>query len=301
MSDSPNAKADIQNFWGTVYRTAYGESDATLNREILLCRLAELEDMFRLREHLAVVEMPVDALKGLRVLEVGPGAGGHSALFASRGAQMTSIDVTWDRAAATEQKFKLLNGDAGTGAAGQGDAEALPFADDTFDIVYSNGVLHHTHDTHRAINEVYRVLRPGGRAVIMLYSKGSLNYWFTMWFCVGVLKGGLFRSPNWLGHASEWIGTARQTATNPITRCYTARELRRMFRKFNSVSLRKSEFTVGDLPKIGRIWRRWRLKRYGAHPGGVLVYGEPWEITTPCERWLGKRIGWAWNIQATKI
>jgi SAM-dependent methyltransferase len=301
MFNSPNGKTDIQNFWGAVYRTAYGESDATLDREILLRRLVELEDMFRMREHLAVVEMPIDALDGLRILEVGPGAGGHSALFASRGARMTSIDVTWDRAVATQRKFNLLNGDAGTGSAGQGDAESLPFADDTFDIVYSNGVLHHTHDTERAVNEVFRVLRPGGRAVIMLYSKGSLNYWFSMWFCVGILKGGIIRSSNWLGHASEWIGTAQQTVINPITRCYTARELRRMFRKFNSVTLRKSEFNAGDIPKIGRIWRRWRLKRYGTHPGGVLVYGEPWEITTPCERWLGKRIGWAWNIQATKI
>lgn len=300
MTRSTETKSDIQKFWGAVYRNAYGDIDASLDRETLESLLRELEDMFRLRDHLAVVEMPVGALEGLRVLEIGPGAGGHSALFASRGAQMTSIDVTRDRAAATQRKFDLLRGGRGSGAAAQGDAESLPFADGTFDIVYSNGVLHHTHDTQRAIDDVHRVLRPGGRAVIMLYSKGSVNYWFNLWFCVGILKAGILRSRNWLGHASEWIGTERQTETNPITRCYTARELAKMFSSFDTLELRKSEFNAGDTPKLGRLWRRWRNKRYGEHPGGLLVYGSPWEITTPVERWLGKRVGWSWNILATK-
>lgn len=300
MTDNTETKSDIQKFWGAVYRNAYGDLDADLDSETLRRLLDELEEMFRLRDHLAVVEMPLDALAGLRVLEIGPGAGGHSALFAARGAQMTSIDVTRDRAAATQRKFDLLQGCAGSGAAAQGDAERLPFADDTFDIVYSNGVLHHTHDTQCAIDEVLRVMRPGGRAVIMLYSRGSVNYWFNLWFCVGILKGGIIRSRNWLGHASEWIGSARQTETNPITRCYTARELASMFSEFNTLSLRKSEFNLGDTPKIGRLWRRWRIGRYGTHPGGLLVYGSPWEITTPLERRLGKRVGWAWNILATK-
>tara|TARA_Y100001970_G_C14247907_1_gene869637 strand:- start:470 stop:1372 length:903 start_codon:yes stop_codon:yes gene_type:complete len=297
MSTSQGSKTDIQNFWGAVYRTAYGDNDAALDKESLSAGLSRLEHMFRLRDHLAVVEMPLDALRGLRVLEIGPGAGGHSSLFATYGAQMTSIDVTHERAAATQRKFNLLSKDAICNAA-QGDAENLPFADETFDIVYSNGVLHHTHDTERAIDETYRVLRRGGRAVIMLYSKGSVNYWFSMWFCVGILKGGIFRSHSWLGNATEWIGNSPQTATNPITRCYTGRQIRKMFGKFCMVRIRKSEFNAGDIPKLGRLWRRWRRPRYGVHDGGLLVYGEPWEITTPFERRLGKHVGWAWNILA---
>ena len=297
MTPAQSSKADIQEFWGTVYRTAYGENDAVLDGATLKDGLKRLEDMFRQRDHLAVVEMPLDELNGLRVLEIGPGAGGHSALFASYGAHMTSIDVTQERALATQKKFNLL-GDEATGNAAQGDAENLPFADETFDIVYSNGVLHHTRDTEKAIDEAHRVLRRGGRAVIMLYSKGSVNYWFSLWFCVGILKGGILRSRNWLGHASEWIGDAPQTATNPITRCYTGRQIRNLFAKFDQVRIRKSEFNGGDIPKLGRFWRRWRRPRYGTHDGGVLVYGTPWEITTPTERRLGKHVGWAWNILA---
>lgn len=297
MTSGSEFKGDIQKFWGAVYQAAYENNDALLDGAVLRENLEHLENMFRLREHLAVVEMPLENLNGLQVLEIGPGAGGHSALFASYGAHMTSIDVTRERAAATQEKFDLL-GEKTVGHAVQGDAENLPFADGAFDIVYSNGVLHHTHDTERAIGETQRVLRPGGRAVIMLYSKASVNYWFSLWFCVGILKGAILRSRNWLGHASEWIGKSPQTAVNPITRCYTRCQIQKLFATFENVSIRKSEFNGGDIPKLGRLWRRWRRQRYGSHSGGLLVYGEPWEITTPLERRLGRHIGWAWNILA---
>jgi SAM-dependent methyltransferase len=182
----------------------------------------------------------------------------------------------------------------------QGDAERLPFADGTFDIVYSNGVLHHSPHTGVAIDEMFRVLKPGGRAVVMLYCKSSFHYWFTLFLCTGLLKGAIFKHRDWLGHATEWIGDAPQTATNPITRCYTGGEVRALFRRFERVSLRKSEFTLAFVPKLGRLWRRLRARQGKLHPGGALVYGAPWVIAAPFELWLGRRIGWAWNIAAVK-
>ena len=53
------------------------------------------------------------------------------------------------------------------------DAENLPFDADTFDVFYSNGVLHHTPDTERTIAEAHRVLKPGGTAKVMLYYRNS--------------------------------------------------------------------------------------------------------------------------------
>jgi len=63
-----------------------------------------------------------------------------------------------------------------TGTFKKENAEQLSFPNESFDWVYSHGVLHHTPNTQRAMDEVHRVLKPGGRAIIMLYHKHSFNY-----------------------------------------------------------------------------------------------------------------------------
>jgi ubiquinone/menaquinone biosynthesis C-methylase UbiE len=299
MSETPT-KTDIQAFWGALYDSLYTDVDRDLTRDALFKSLDDLEDMFRLRGHMAAVDMPLGALSGKRVLEIGPGAGGHSALFAKHGAVVTSVDLTAHRARATQAKFDLMDDRAAGCAALQGDAENLPFGDGVFDIVYSNGVLHHTLDTEKAMGEVHRVLKPGGQAVILLYCKSSWHYWVNLGLCVGLLKGRMFGDPNWVGKATEWGGKNAQTVANPITRCYTAAGMRRLFRAFDNLTLRKGEFYFYLIPKIGRLYRRWQIKRYGTHPGGILVYGEPWPIQSPLELTLGRIMGFAWYASATK-
>jgi ubiquinone/menaquinone biosynthesis C-methylase UbiE len=300
MSAQEPTKRDIQSFWKSLYDSLYEDVDQDLTRQRLLEGLDDLEDMFRYRKHMAVEEMPLAELAGKSVLEIGPGAGGHSALFAKHGAQMTSADITLQRARSTQAKFRLM-GDLAEGCnAVQSDAENLPFPGETFDVVYSNGVLHHTLDTERAIDEVFRVLKPGGQAVIMLYCKSSWHYWINMVLFEGLLKGRIFGDQNWLGKATEWGGKNRQTVENPITRCYTASEITGLFRKFHKPSLRKGEFYFYLIPKLGKLYRRYQLKRYGTHPGGVLVYGEPWPIQSPLELALGRIMGFAWFIKAQK-
>ena len=120
-------------------------------------------------------------------------------------------------------------------------------------------------------------------------------------FRVGILKGKAFGDKNWLGRATEWGGKDTQTVENPITRCYTRGDIRRLFARFENLSLRKGEFYFYLIPKLGRLYRRWQIKRYGTHPGGYLVYGEPWPIQSPLERWLGPVMGFAWFISATKL
>ncbi len=92
-----------------------------------------------------------------------------------------------------------------------GDAEALAFPDEHFDIVYSWGVLHHSPNTHLAINEVKRVLRVGGVAKIMVYHTWSF-VGYMLW-----VRYALLRGRPWLGvsyiysHYLESPGTKAYT------------------------------------------------------------------------------------------
>ena len=100
-------------------------------------------------------------IAGRRILDIGAGAGEASLFFASRGAHVTAVDISPRQLgiltqAARDRRLDLHRVPAA--------AEDLPFRDETFDIVYGYGVLHHV-DYCRVIGEVRRVLRPGGRAV----------------------------------------------------------------------------------------------------------------------------------------
>jgi SAM-dependent methyltransferase len=114
-----------------------------------------------------------DGLAGRDVLEVGCGSGFAAQLFAEAGAQVTAVDLTdW----AVETTRARLAAFGLTGHVRKGDGEQLPFVDATFDLVFAWGVIHHTSDMERALGELVRVCRPGGRVVIMVYNRRSLFF-----------------------------------------------------------------------------------------------------------------------------
>ncbi|HLC60527.1 MAG TPA: class I SAM-dependent methyltransferase [Candidatus Nanoarchaeia archaeon] len=120
-----------------------------------------------------------DKWKGKKVLEIGCGGGTDILQFAKNGAIVTGIDLTETAIKITKRRFDIYNL---KGTFIQADAENLPFEDNTFDFVYSLGVLHHTPDTEKAIREAYRVLRPNGKILIHLYAKGWKHYIFRKFY-----------------------------------------------------------------------------------------------------------------------
>lgn len=115
------------------------------------------------------------AARGRDVLEMGCGSGFASQLFAEAGARVTAVDLTDWAIDTTRQRMRAFGLDA---TVQQADGERLPFADASFDIVFSWGVIHHTTDMDQALRELIRVLRPGGELVLMVYHRHSLFYAF---------------------------------------------------------------------------------------------------------------------------
>jgi ubiquinone/menaquinone biosynthesis C-methylase UbiE/uncharacterized protein YbaR (Trm112 family) len=299
VPDGDGKTAEIQKFWGALYDDAYREHDENASSDEFNTLLDKLRELFTHRRHLAAVEMSPDQLKGKKILEVGCGAGAHSALFSRLGAEMYALDLTAERVTATAVKLDMLNGGHSNFAL-QGDAGALPFADGFFDIVYSNGVLHHTPYIARTVKEIHRVLKPGGRAVVMLYAKNSFLYRCVLFPVRGILQGGVFRNGDWLGRATEWMSSKKQRVYNPRTEVFSALEIRALFKDYPSVHIRKNSFVFDQIPIVGKwIGRRAGIKT-GHNDGGKLVYGHPWRNETAFELWAGRFIGFCLNILATK-
>jgi ubiquinone/menaquinone biosynthesis C-methylase UbiE len=175
-----------------------------------------------------------------RVLDIGCGIGLDSAEFVRGGAFPVGIDIS--RASLNLCREHILRSPI------EASAEDLPFANNSFDVVYSNGVLHHVQNTMRAIREARRVLCPGGRAIMMFYARFSWNYWFHMAFCRGILDEELkYRT------MAEILSHHAEEGEIPVTvKTYRAKELRRMFAAFENVRIYKRQLTKGEFPEILR-------------------------------------------------
>jgi len=157
------------------------------------------------------------------VLEVGVGLGTDFIRFARAGARLHGVDLTDAAVDLVRRRLALEGLEAEVRVA---DAEALPFSDASFDLVYSWGVLHHTPDTEQAVREIRRVLRSGGEARIMLYSRRSLVA-LGVWVRYGLGRARPWKSPTEL---------LAEHMESPGTKAYTQREIEALFRDFSLVT-----------------------------------------------------------------
>ena len=217
--------------------------------------------------------------KNLRVLEIGCGLGTDGAQFAKAGASYTGVDLTDAAIELARKRFEIFQL---PGTFRTADAEALDFPSDSFDIVYSHGVLHHTPNTAGAVKEVHRVLKPGGRAIVMLYHRDSYNYrvnismlrragvhllrWSAGVKFVHLITGEseeslreharrLRKESSYLSSA-EFLSQNTDGAGNPLARVYSRGEAQELFKDFAAVEVRTHFLNKRWLPILGLILPR---------------------------------------------
>lgn len=175
------------------------------------------------------IDAEASRLSGKGLLEIGCGMGYDSLEFIKRGVKVSAIDLTPAAIGFARSHFDFV------GAVPEylevGNALDLPFDDNLFDAVWSNGVLHATGDTRKAISEARRVLKPGGRAIISHF----------------------YRKPSWM-YLLHHLG--RENIENkdedpPVNEFYTEAEIESMFEGFDIVETNREHYRALPVARHG--------------------------------------------------
>jgi SAM-dependent methyltransferase len=159
-----------------------------------------------------------DGYRGQRVLEVGCGAGTDLVRFAKGGALVSGVDLSAAAIGLARRNFEQQRLEVDLREA---DGERLPFADDTFDLVYAHGVVQYTPRPQALVDECRRVLKPGGEAVFQVYNRIS-----------------------WLNALSKLMKVPLEHDDAPVLRKYSAAEFRALLHGFRQTRIVEERFPV---------------------------------------------------------
>jgi ubiquinone/menaquinone biosynthesis C-methylase UbiE len=262
-------KDDVRSFWqaASCGEKAYAKG-ATLREQ-----LDEQARQRYLLDHMIHGFAHFEEGRDKEVLEIGVGMGADHLEWAKAGPRaLTGIDFTPRAVDFTRARMVLYGLHSILSVA---DAECLPFEADRFDLVYSWGVLHHTPNTPQAINEVHRVLKPGGIARIMIYHKYSM-VGYMLWVRYALMRGAPRTS---LAHIYA------NYLESPGTKAYSKEEARQLLARFSTVrmtvSLGEGDLLLGGVGQRHKgpllslaktLYPRWFVRRFLAgHGGGLMI------------------------------
>lgn len=236
-------KNDVKDFWNrNVCQTEFIKSGELGSREFF-----EESERIRYKYHFYLPQLFNEILRnkpGGKLLEVGCGMGTDLLQLAHRGLKVTGIDLTEEGIDLAKKRFEMYGIPAELKV---DDAENLSFGENVFDVVYSFGVLHHTPDTPKSIDEVHRVLKSDGVAVIMLYHRKSFNY----------LVHRILNAP--------FDGNRQDRC--PIERAYTKKEIKEMFQSFRKIDIKIEYFMTTGYGLIWNVIPKW-FHTYLGHKWG---------------------------------
>lgn len=193
-----------------------------------------------------------DGWTGRDVLEVGCGAGVDLARFARGGARVSGVDLTESAIALARANFAQQGLVARLEVA---DGERLPFANDSFDLVYAHGVVQYTAKPQQLVDECHRVLKPGGRAIFQVYNRVS-----------------------WLNALSKLMKVGLEHEDAPVLMKFSAGEFRALLSRFREVRIVPERFPVKS-----RLHGGWKGTLYNSMFVGAF---------NALPRPLVRRFGW---------
>ena len=208
--------------------------------------------------------MEFDKYRGKKVLEIGVGQGVDHSQFAKNGAIMYGLDLTPRHIQITQKRFDVLGLKSDLLVA---DAEELSFSSESFDLVYSCGVLFLVPDIEKAVNEIYRVLKPGGKVIALFYNKNSFYYYINIIAYQGIIKGELQyltfdKLKDW--HAGDGFAY-------PPIKYFNKRMLRKLFNRFSNQEFFVTTLTKGHLPGIGKFFTQGMIDFYSKYFGFYIT------------------------------
>ncbi len=274
-------KDTVKDFWQT--NPCGAELVGDLNKETR----SEYENFFKRYDDYRYSTEPhilsnldqVDS-SGKKVLEIGLGQGADSEQIARRGGIFSGVDLTEEAVKRTRMRFLLK--DLSFDQIKQASALDLPFEENSFDIVYSHGVLHHIPEIKLAEKEIFRVLKLNGELVVMLYAKRSLNYLLSIsvlrrlgllgLYGLGIKAGGIYGDHldnarkagiwNYLS-MKNFINVSTDGPFNPYSKVYGLDDVRADFQHFEIMKadqhfMHAPPLKVKWLPLAGLLgWHLW--------------------------------------------
>jgi ubiquinone/menaquinone biosynthesis C-methylase UbiE len=236
------------------------------------------------------------AYKDKKVLEIGCSIATDGLEFAKAGADYTGVDLTPRSIELAQERFGLFNV---RGTFVVANAEELPFPDNSFDHVYSFGVIHHAPHPEKIARQMHRILRKGGTFTVMLYNRDSINYYVEIMFLRKIFRLCLLPKPmpgiisritgfdRWKleGHRDilikagrmskeDWISINTDGPSCPLARVYNYKEAAELFHNFAGVRQEVWEFNSEHWSFLGKLIPLSLERRIGGLWGWHrMIYG----------------------------